>query len=137
MADFSHITKDSSLRDRRHAFSRLLREFINEIEDKHPGWQIVFDEFAIHKAGTNGKGRRAILDGKIVFVIDAVHISKSYHYAPGLAADLILYVDGEWIYDGYDPAWRYISEEWKSKHPLCTAGIDFGDSNHLSFGEGK
>lgn len=66
--------------------------------------------------------------------MDAVHIPKSFHYQ-GLAADLLLYLNGVYISDGGHPTWKAIHEKWKSLSPLCTEGSGWNDSNHFSFGE--
>lgn len=48
-----------------------------------------------------------------------------------LAIDLDLFKDGKYLKKTEDH--RPLGEYWKSLHPLCRWGGDFGDGNHYSF----
>ena len=58
------------------------------------------------------------------------HMPDSLHY-DRLAADMNLFVDGEWM-QGDCPEWQELGRVWKSFHPLCAWGGDFADFNHFS-----
>lgn len=60
------------------------------------------------------------------------HKKKSFHYK-GLAADINLFYHGKYLTLTRDH--EQFGAFWKSLHPLCTWGGDFGDGNHYSFGE--
>ena len=120
-----------TLRRKRVIFSRLLCELVIWINTEHEAhWDICFDEVTVHSPRAARKGVERIV------VEDAVHKRASFHHQ-GLAADLNLYIDGQYISDGGHPAWREIATKWESMHELCTSGIDWNDANHVSFGEGK
>ncbi len=64
------------------------------------------------------------------------HMAGSLHYQ-GLAKDLILYKDGEYLTMTED--YKFAGEKWKSMHDLCRWGGDFKrggrpypDGNHFS-----
>lgn len=118
-----------TFRERRVLFSRLIAEIMLWI-NAQPGWQACFDEVMVHSPRTVRHG------GKKYMAEDGVHKARSFHHS-GLAADLNLYVNGQWIIRGDHPAWKLISRRWEGMHPECTAGIRFDDSNHLSLGEGS
>lgn len=77
--------------------------------------------------------RKVWLDGERVELPDAVHKMGSFHHQ-GLAADLNLYVNGQWISNGSHPWWRAIGEKWESLDKLCVSGLRFRDPNHCSLG---
>lgn len=118
-----------TLREKRVKFTALLCELVLWIT-KVKKWEVAFDEVTVHspRAGRKGVER--------VTVDDAVHKKGSFHHK-GLAADLNLYIDGQWVSDGGHPAWREIAKKWESMHQFCTSGINWNDANHVSFGEGK
>ncbi len=126
----------ATLGDRRRAFTRLLCELVIWAEDTlHV--RIAFDEVTVHSP------RAARLGVQRVIVQDAVHIPASFHHQ-GLAADLLVYPDldgdgsmDDYLSDGLHPIWRAIARNWESRHEKCTAGIRWGDANHVSFGEGS
>ena len=62
--------------------------------------------------------------------------SKSYHKKK-LAMDLNLFKDGKYL--GSTASHAALGKKWKSMHPKCVWGGDFGksDGNHYSFGEGR
>jgi hypothetical protein len=82
-----------------------------------------------------GEGRignpRRLRSGE--FSEDGVHMVGSLHY-DGLAQDLNLFVDGEYITDGTHMAWVDLGSFWEQLHPLCAWGGRFKsrDSNHVS-----
>jgi hypothetical protein len=57
------------------------------------------------------------------------HRKNSLHYI-GLAGDLNLYRDGKYLWR--TPDHLPLGDKWKSMHPLCCWGGDFGDGNHYS-----
>jgi hypothetical protein len=59
------------------------------------------------------------------------HMPGSLHYI-GLAQDLNLFIDDEWVSDGSRPEWKELAEYWESLDPLCAAGYRFQDANHFS-----
>ncbi len=66
---------------------------------------------------------------------DAEHMEGSLHYKR-LAIDLNLFVNGRYIRSGKNPAYLKLGAYWKTLHPLCRWGGDFGDANHFSIGHG-
>ncbi len=58
-----------------------------------------------------------------------IGIKNSLH-TDRLAIDLNLFVNGEFRADA--ESHRPLADYWKSLHPDCRAGIDFGDANHYS-----
>lgn len=115
-----------TLREKRVLFSRLLSELVLWIFEQ--GWEVAYDEVTVHSPRWARKGVERIL------VQDAVHKRNSFHHQ-GLAADLNLYVDGNYISDGDHPVWQALAAKWTSMHEFCTSGVGFGDANHVSFGE--
>ena len=118
-------------RERRVLFSKLLATLVLWI-DTQPGWEVALDEGTINSPRKMRPGP----GDDTVTARDGVHKPGSYHYL-GLAQDLLLYISGKYVADGAHPAWRAISEKWESLDSLCTAGIRWRDSNHLSLCEGK
>lgn len=78
--------------------------------------------------------RRGYWTGKLLIFRDAMHKQTGKHYQ-GLAIDLNLFVNDKYVTDGNDNAWKVLGNYWKSLHPECTWGGDFGDANHFSWGE--
>jgi hypothetical protein len=118
-----------TLRERRVLFTRLLADLLVWAAVDHPEWEIAIDEakVASPRAVRDAKGDRIICD-------DAVHVRGSKHHT-GEAADLLLYIGGQYIADGDHPAWRTIAEKWESLHPAATSGRRFRDGNHCSLDE--
>ena len=60
------------------------------------------------------------------------HMQNSCHYIR-LAADLNLFVNGQWVSD-YSPEWQQIGDYWKTLDAGCRWGGDFQskDLNHFS-----
>lgn len=80
--------------------------------------------------------KRAVKDGvHRMIVTDAVHIPTSRHYQ-GLAKDLCVFIDGEYITDGNHPIWRDIDKKAQEIHRSLSLGVEFHDANHLSWAEG-
>ena len=68
-------------------------------------------------------------------------VKKSYAAAKSvhkmrLAADLNLFVDGDYITDGAHPAYVELGEFWRGIDPDARWGGDFKDANHFSFEHG-
>jgi len=119
-----------TLREKRIKFTELLCRLLSWI-DTNSEFSVALDEVTVHSPRAARRGVERLT------VEDAVHKRGSFHHQ-GLAADLLLYdAQGDYLTDGNHPVWRAISDQWKSMDLLCTAGIDFNDANHFSFGEGK
>lgn len=121
-----------TLRERRVYFTRLVTlvlDFINRI----PHIEAAVDEWAVHTP------RAVLLDnGDRVVARDAVHGHGGKKYSfhnEGLAVDLLLYRNGDYVWDGGDAIWTEIDTYCRSLDPEFGLGLRFGDSNHLSFGE--
>lgn len=61
------------------------------------------------------------------------HMRNSLHYL-GLAVDFNLYRGGVYLTKTEDH--RLAGEYWKTLHPLCRWGGDWGDGNHYSVEHG-
>jgi hypothetical protein len=84
---------------------------------------------------TLGEGRiltpRKIRTGAVAE--DGVHMPGSLHYV-GLAQDLNLFINGEYIRDSDNPAYVELGRFWQSLNPNCAWGGTFkpADGNHFS-----
>jgi hypothetical protein len=58
------------------------------------------------------------------------HMKNSLHHS-GLAADLILYKNGTYLFKTED--YRELGEHWETIHNHCKWGGRFSDGNHFSF----
>jgi hypothetical protein len=102
----------SELLQRQQKFVQLLAKLIEYVY-LSPRWRMTFGDERAH------------------------HMPNSLHYS-GLAKDLNLFVDGQYI-QGNDVAWDSISRYWKSLDPSCRWGGDIaegpsaGDFNHFSY----
>jgi len=119
-----------TLREKRCLFTKLLSELVLWVFAQ--GWEMAFDEVRV----INPRHVRPLKGGPKFLATDAVHKTNSFHYH-GLAADMNLYISGSYISNGEHPAWKEIRGKWRGMDPLCTEGSGWGDSNHLSLGEGK
>lgn len=103
----------------------------------HPGWKLRHGEGRILQKGADDKGRKAqdAFSGKIVKVIDLVHLTGGAHYN-GVGADWLLFVNGNHVTQSDDPAWIACGEHWEGLHELCRWGGRFEaprqDGNHIS-----
>ena len=102
---------------------------MNWAKAEHPEWELAFDEVTVHSP------RKVWHLGKQVLATDGVHKSGSRHH-DGLAADLLLYIGGQYVSDGDHPAWRIIAAKWESLSPHAVSGRRFNDGNHVSIFEG-
>ena len=114
-----------SLRADRVLFTALLADLLLWIREKYPRWEIALDEGTVHSP------RTARTDAGRISVADGVHRAGSRHH-DGCAADLLLYLDGEYVSDGEAPEWGVIAERWESMHERARSGRRFGDANHVS-----
>jgi hypothetical protein len=115
-------------REARCRFTELLCRLVWDLRGL--GYEVAFDEVTIHSP------RAARLGTERVLVEDAVHIRKSFHRR-GLAADLLIYKDGEYLRDGNHAVYVQLQGIWEGYDPLCVSGVRFNDPNHVSYGEGK
>lgn len=125
-----------SLREDRIEFTRLVVEIIIWINDI----------YSINNPHINGKVEVAIdewtvknprlvkIDGENRIAIDKVHNPRGQH-PNGLAVDLLIYINDEYVSDGNHPIWKIIDDRCRSIRSDFGLGIRFHDSNHLSLGE--
>jgi hypothetical protein len=99
------------LREKQSAFARAVGKLIVWIYEQ--GWEITFADF--NRPDHLG------------------HMPNSCHYIR-LAADLNLFVDGQWM-DHDCPEWQAIGRQWKMAGEFASWGGDFEsrDLNHISF----
>ncbi len=107
-----------TLREQRCLFTRLLAQLITWANAN--GYETSIEEVMRSKA-------QALSNAA-----SGTGISNSLHLI-GLAADINLYRNGEWLTRSEDHA--PLGQHWKSLHPLCRWGGDFRprpDGNHYS-----
>lgn len=76
--------------------------------------------------------RPMLYRGAEIDATDRVHGLHSKHHI-GLAQDINLFVDGEYIRHGEDPVWVELGQNWKDLHTRAIWGGDFDDANHLAW----
>lgn len=122
----------SDLRSKQSRFARLLSHLVLWIEAQGKGWEVTIAE-----CGPQLMRKVQTSDGRTLRALDRVHMDGSLHYAR-LAADLNLFVGGEFITSGEHEAWQAIGAKWESMDPEARWGGRFNDANHLSLAhEGK
>lgn len=120
-----------SLREDRIEFTKLVVELLTWINERN--WiygkvQVAVDEWTVKNP------RLVKIDGENRLAIDKVHNPKGQH-PKGLAVDLLLYIDDEYLTDGSHPIWKMIDDKCRNTRNDFGLGIRFNDSNHLSLGE--
>lgn len=65
------------------------------------------------------------------WVQDGMHMPSSLHYV-GLAQDMNLFCNGEYITHSDHFAWIDLAGFWEALDPACCSGVHFGDANHFS-----
>jgi hypothetical protein len=113
-------------------FTRHVASLIEDIERKQWSYgkvEVAVDEWTIHTP------RRVRVNGTLVKAEDAVHKKGSRHH-DGLGLDLLVYIDGEYVSNGDHPIWQELDIMAKAINPKFSFGIEFRDSNHLSWDEG-
>lgn len=123
-----------SLREKRCYFTALVAKVI-EFINSTPGMRVACDEFTV-------KTPRPVRmeNGTIGFFRDAVHGARGSKYSfhnEGLAVDLLIYRDGEYISKGDDPFWIELDRFCRRLDPSFGLGIGWHDANHLSYGESR
>lgn len=103
-----------TLRQKQSEFARLLGLLIAFVFS-HATWEV-----------TLGDGHVSCGHG---------HMPGSLHYKR-LAQDLNLFIEGRYVANGADPAWRTIGEFWEGLSDLARWGGRFNDANHFSFAHG-
>lgn len=105
------------LREARCLFSRLISDLVLWAFEQ--GYEVSYEEVKRSKAQADANAA------------SGAGISNSLHL-DGLAADLNLYIGGE--YQPTSEAHAEIGAKWKTMHPLCRWGGDFRkpDGNHYS-----
>ena len=78
------------------------------------GWEVAFDEVTERITAKDPTSD---------------HMKNSLHHS-GLAADILLYIDGD--YQELTIAHAFAGERWERQHELCRWGGHFGDGNHYS-----
>lgn len=122
-----------TLRERRCAFTAAVVRLLAAVLDRdwsHGRVEVAFDE------GTIKSPRKVrFQNGMTGFADDGVHKRGSRHHE-GLAVDLLVYIDGNYISDGSHPIWREMDVMARAVDSRLSFGIEFHDSNHLSWEEG-
>lgn len=103
------------LSEKRILFTRLLAELILWAE--RSGYDLALDQ--VKRTEAEAAANAAKGSG----------IRNSLHLL-GLAADMNLYING--VYQTTTEAHKAIGAKWKTMHPLCRWGGDWGDGNHYS-----
>lgn len=112
-----------TLRQKRCEFTLCKAKLIIWINAQ--GWQVA-----------SGEGYVALTDAADGDY-DGPHKKGGAHYT-GLAEDLLLYIEGQYVSDGSNLVWQTIGTMWESMHVLARWGGRFHDANHISFEhEGK
>jgi len=122
-----------SLRERRCAYTAAVVRLLARVLD-HP-WPYGRVEIAFDEGTIKSPRRVRFQSGTTGFADDAVHKRGSRHY-DGLALDLLVYIDGVYLSDGGHPIWRDMDVMAREVDPRLSFGIEFHDSNHLSYDEG-
>jgi len=122
----------SALREKQSRFAVLLAHLIVWIDTQGKGWAVTLSD-----GGVTQVRKVQLADGTRVRATDREHMAGSLHYQR-LAQDLNLFVNGQLITSGADPAWKAIGAKWKSMAPDAAWGGDFasGDANHVSLTHG-
>jgi len=117
-------------RQQRCYFTELTCDLVAWIAGKEWPWkvEVAIDEWTIHNPRLVKVGTQKVL------AEDRVHHPGGQH-PRGLAVDLLIYIDGEYITDGTHPIWKYIDERAREMDPHFGLGIHFNDANHLSYNE--
>ena len=122
-----------SLRQDRVLFFKLKAELyqwmLAELPTEFPGIEFAEDEGRIITPRLV-----KLPSGVKVMAEDRVHRTPSFHHR-GLAVDLLIFINGDYLEDGGHPVWKRIDEKARSLHPKFGLGISFQDSNHLSLNE--
>jgi len=101
-----------TLREARCLFTRLISQHV--IDLCLAGYDVAYDEVT----------ERITLKDPT-----SDHMKNSLHHK-GLAGDLLLYKDGKYL--DKTEQHKASGELWKTRHPLCRWGGEFGDGNHYS-----
>jgi hypothetical protein len=118
-----------TLRQRRVLFTKLLMQLVQHINEI-PGFEVALDEGRV----ITPRQVWDVDDKTKIKRKDALHIRASYHYL-GLAQDILLYRNGEYISDGNDKIWEELDDFCRRLDPNFGLGIRFRDPNHVSYGE--
>lgn len=125
----------------RVAFTRLVADFLVWFKTAPWGeWntfttiEVAIDEWTIHSPR---KVRHFKEDGssEILQAYDGVHELHGKHPI-GLACDLLIWLDGNYLTDGEHPIWKEIDQHCRQVRGDFGLGLKFKDANHLSLGEG-
>lgn len=102
-----------TLVQQRCLFSLLISRLVIWVDETLPGYALTYDQVKRDKATAVANANAGI------GIADSLHLE-------GLAADMLLYIDGSYASD--TEAHRVIGEHWKTLHPLCRWGGDFRNS---------
>lgn len=90
--------------------------------------EVALDEAAVHSP------RLVRYQGRKVIAEDAVHKKDGFH-PRGLAADILIYINGDYLEDGGHQIWKEIDDYCRTLDHAFGLGLSFNDSNHVSLGE--
>lgn len=122
-----------TLRERRCAFTAATALLLRQIAER--AWSYGRVEIAMDEGTVKSPRKVRYENGMVGFAADGVHKRGSRHHE-GLALDLLVYIDGNYISDGSHPIWRDIDAMARAISPRLSLGIEFHDANHLSWDEG-
>ena len=124
-----------TLREQRVYFTGLVVRLLSQIaEHKWPYGtvEVAGDEWTVHTPRMVRLGET----GPRQLAWDAVHKRAGQH-PKGLAVDLLVYIDGDYVESGDHQIWKDIDGMARTMDPEFGLGLAFQDPNHLSYGEGS
>lgn len=94
-----------------------------------PGYELQVEEVYINPVRLYKGKKQTLTQAQYVHNLAGLH-------PKGRAADISLFVYGEWIKFSSHPAWTPLIKYWLSLHPYCKSGISGDDANHFSLDPG-
>ena len=122
-----------TLRESRVLFTSCVGQLLSDVRLK--AWSYGKVEVAVDEWTVHTPRRVRLRDGGIAWLEDAVHKLGSRHHE-GLGLDLLVYINGVYVERGSHPIWYELDAMAKAINPHFSFGIEFNDSNHLSWREG-
>lgn len=121
-----------TLRQKRILFTHSVAKLLLQVNGEKCNGRLVevaVDEWTVHSP------RLVMVGVERVIAEDRVHLPGGRH-SEGLAVDLLVYLDGEYVTSGEVAVWKWIDKKAKAIHPALSLGMEFHDANHLSWAEG-